>query len=142
MPRGLLFEPKYRNRTEKAVGTQLENAGVPFAYESIKLPYTVPERVAKYLPDFPITDSPIILEVKGWFGRNGAKERQKMVLLKEQYPHLDFRLVFTDANKKLYKGSKTTYAAWADENGLKWCDKATIPASWLREMKRSAKRKK
>jgi hypothetical protein len=142
MKRGLLFEPAYRNPSEKFLGTLLQEGGVPFSYEGFKIEYEVPARTAKYLPDFFIEGTSIILEYKGWFGRSGAKERQKLILLKQQHPHLDIRLVFSDARKKIYKGSPTTYASWADENGFKWCEvnkmrgKVTLPASWLRDMKR------
>lgn len=139
--RVILFTPDYRNRVEKAVATQLEGAGVPFDYEGFKLPYEVPARTATYLPDFPITNTPILLEVKGWFGRQGAKERKKYLLLKEQYPDYDIRFVFTDASKKINKGSPTTYAMWADENGFLWSDKGVIPAKWLKEMKKYVKAK-
>lgn len=146
MARGLLFEPSYRNPSEKFLGALLTEEGVEFDYEGFKIEYDVPARKAKYLPDFPIKGSHIILEYKGWFGKNGAKERQKLILLKQQHPHLDFRLVFSDAKKKIYKGSPTTYAAWADENGFKWCEinktrgKVKLPDAWIKEMR--VKRKK
>jgi hypothetical protein len=138
MAKSLLFKAGYRNKLEREIARQLEEAGVPFAFEGRRIPYDVPARVAKYLPDFEINNG-IILEGKGWFGRNGAKERQKFVLLKQQHPHLDIRFVFSDAKKPLDKGSKTTYAEWADENGFKYSTKGVIPASWLREMKRKRK---
>lgn len=139
--RGILFETNYRNPSEKFLGALLDDAGIEFAYEGTKLPYDVPAREAKYLPDFQITRTNIILEYKGWFGRSGAKERQKLILLKEQYPELDIRLVFSDAKKRIYKDSKTTYAMWADEHGFKWCEvnrtrgKTSLPQSWINEMK-------
>jgi hypothetical protein len=73
----------------------------------------------------------IILEAKGRFGDkfgNGAKERQKLILLQEQHPELDIRIVFQRASTAIYKGSKTTYAKWADDHGFKWSDKGTVPA--------------
>ena len=120
------------------MGDQLHTAGVPFVYEGAWVPYDVPSRTAKYLPDFRVGN--IILEVKGWFGRQGAKERQKLVLLKEQHPDLDIKLVFTDSKKRIYKTSPTTYAMWADDHGFLWADKGTIPAEWLRDLKRELKR--
>lgn len=35
-------------------------------------------------------------------------------------PDLNLVMVFSDPNKKIYKGSKTSYADWCDKNGLKW----------------------
>jgi hypothetical protein len=148
MGKALLFEPPYRNPSEKFLGHLLETAGVPFAYEAKKLEYSVPARTAKYLPDFCITGTNILLEYKGWFGRNGAKERQKLLLLKQQHPNLDIRLVFSNAKNKIYTGSPTTYAAWADENGFKWCEvnkargRTTLPASWVKDMKPASKGKR
>lgn len=145
--RGLLFEPNYRNPSERFLGSLLDEAGIEFAYEGKKIPYDVPARTAKYLEDFGISGTNIILEYKGWFGRNGAKERQKFVLLKEQHPHLDIRFVFTDANKKITKTSPTTYAKWADDHGFKWCvinqrtGKKTLPASWIRDMKNASNKR-
>lgn len=149
MARGLLFEPPYRNPSEKFLGALLDEAGVQFSYEGFNIEYEVPARTAKYLPDFPIDGTNIILEYKGVFGhrgQGGAKERQKLILLKAQHPHLDIRLVFSDAKKKLYKGSLTTYANWADTNGFKWCEvnkvrgKTALPASWISDFKRERKK--
>lgn len=140
MGRPILLEAKYRNGLERGVAQQLEAGGVQFFYETNWLPYAVPARKAKYLPDFSISDTPIILETKGWFGRNGAKERQKLVLLKEQYPDLDFRLVFSDARKPIYKGSKTTYADWARDNGFKFADRGKVPPAWIEEIKKQQRR--
>lgn len=133
--RGILFEPEYRNNLERSMAKQLEGVEVPFSFEKIRLPYQVPARTSKYLPDFVIDGTNIILEGKGWFGRSGAKERQKFLLLKEQYPDYDIRFVFSDANKPLYKGSKTSYAEWADEHGFLWSTKGIIPEAWLKEFK-------
>jgi hypothetical protein len=136
-----LLEPRYRNGLEKKVADQLEVAGVPFDFEGRWIHYKVPARDAKYLPDF---DCPggIILEAKGRFGGprgNGAQERQKLILLKEQHPGCDIRIVFQNARTAIYKGSKTTYAKWADDHGFKWSDKGTVPVGWITEMKQTRK---
>jgi hypothetical protein len=136
MPEPLLIQARYRNRLERGVGEQLSAAGVPFAYEREWVRYTVPEREAKYLPDFWPDDTNIIIETKGWFGRQGAKERQKLVLLKEQHPELDIRIVFSDANKRIYAGSPTTYAQWADDHGFKWATKGVVPRQWINDLKK------
>jgi hypothetical protein len=130
----ILLEARYRNDLEKRVALQLKRAGVKFEYEPSTITYSVPARQARYLPDFVVADTPIIIETKGWFGRSGAKERQKLVLLKEQHPDIDFRIVFSDANKKIYKGSKTTYAKWATDHGIPWADKGVVPAAWIKEI--------
>lgn len=75
----------------------------------------------------------IIIEAKGLFE---VKDRQKHLLIKKQYPHLDIRFVFSNPKNKLYKGSKTTYADWCDQNGFKYAAKI-IPAAWFKERKKS-----
>lgn len=140
----LQLEPAYKSGLEKKVAAQLAAEGVEFIYEPEKLPYTVPARDATYLYDFGPKDpkaSNIRLEAKGRFGgrfsdNKGAQERQKLILVKEQHPELDIRIIFQDANKKIYKGSKTTYAKWADDHGFLWSDKGVIPAAWIKELKR------
>jgi hypothetical protein len=138
------LETGFRSRLEKKVADQLAKEGIAYEYESIVIPYVVPSRDARYTPDFPCP-AKIILEAKGRFGhrgKGGAAERQKLVLVKEQHPHLDIRLVFQRASTPIYKGSKTTYAKWADDHGFKWSDNGTVPAAWIKEMKQSAATRK
>jgi hypothetical protein len=128
------FKVKYRSPLEEKVAKQLEKAGVPFVYEGAKLEYKVPARRAKYTPDFTFdySKTPIMIETKGWF--RTAAERHKMVLVKECNPSLDIRIVFQNANKPIYKGSRTTYAMWAEENDFLWADKGTVPEEWIKEI--------
>lgn len=140
----LTLEPNYRSNLEKRVAEQLQQAGVDHTYESMKVEYVVPQRTAKYLPDFPITNTNILIEAKGYFGggkqfggraSDGADQRQKMVLLKEQHPEWDIRIVFERASTKIYPKSPTTYGKWATDHGFTWSDKGVIPQSWLDEIK-------
>ena len=124
---------KYRSKLEERIAKQLQQAGVSFTYEDLKIKYEVPKRQAKYTPDFQFGN--IIVEAKGRF--RTTAERQKLLLVKEQYPHLDIRLVFQNANLPIYKGSKTTYAQWANDNGFRWADKGVIPEAWLHETTKS-----
>jgi hypothetical protein len=135
----ILIEARYRSLLEKKVADQLDEAGVPYGYESQWVHYTVPAREAKYLPDFTINDTNILIEAKGRFGghlsdSNGAKERQKMILLKEQHPELDIRIVFQNAKKPIYKGSKTTYGKWATDHGFTFSDKGVVPPAWKKDL--------
>lgn len=129
------FRKNRRSALEDKVAKQLDISGVTYAYESVRLDYKVPSRKAKYTPDFILTngDKQLIIEAKGWF--RTAAERQKMVLVKQCNPDLDIRIVFQNANKPIYKGSPTSYAKWATENGFLWADKGTIPDEWLEEVK-------
>jgi Phage endonuclease I len=136
------IETAFRSRLEKKVADQLKRSGIAYDYETLVVPYKVPERDAKYTPDFPCP-SGIILEAKGRFGHRGsggAKERQKLILVKEQHPHLDIRIVFQNARLPIYRGSKTTYAKWATDHGFPFSDKGVVPAAWIEEMKNSKRK--
>src|SRR5262245_49958299 len=140
----LRLEPAYRSKLEERVAKQLKTAGVAFGYERKVLRFTVPERIARYHPDFDFDDAPaIIIEAKGRFGHkfgNGADVRQRLILAKEQNPALDIRIVFENANLKIGKGSKTTYGKWATDHGFQWSDKGVVPQAWITELKGKRKR--
>jgi len=144
----LSLEPAFRSGLERRVAEQLDKADVAFLFEDDWVHYVVPERNAKYLPDFKFEGTNIIIEAKGRFGGawrgsdKGAEERQKLILLKEQHPELEIRIVFERASTPIYKGSKTTYAKWADTHGFKWADKGTVPADWIKELQQSKTEKR
>jgi hypothetical protein len=140
MPEPALIKARYRNKLEEKVGEQLHAAGIKAAYEGYWVPFAVPSRTAKYLPDFRVGN--IIIETKGWFGRQSAKERQKFVLLKEQHPELDIRFVFTNDTKPIYKGSPTTFADWARDHGFKWSSGGRVPREWIDDLKKEMKCKR
>jgi hypothetical protein len=94
----------------------------------MKIEYIEPARTRKYTPDF-ILPNKIIVETKGRFT---ASDRKKHLLVKEQYPKLDLRFVFSNSRQKLYKGAKSTYADWCKKHGFKYADKS-IPSSWIKE---------
>lgn len=143
----LTIEPTYRSKLEERVAAQLEQAGVAYSHEAQWVRYVVPEREAKYLPDFSDPDGcPIIIEAKGRFGGgnpkfkqsnsgDSAKERQKLILLKEQHPELDIRLVFERAASPIYPKSPTSQGKWATDHGFKWSDKGLVPLEWIEEIK-------
>ena len=129
-------EEGFRSKLEVEGARQLVENGVEWSYESEKVPYVVPARTANYIPDFPIGKKGgkrIYLEFKGWPFE--AKDRQKMLLVKEQHPDKDIRFIFQNASQKLYTGSKTTVSMWANEHGFKWADKGIIPVAWMKEVK-------
>jgi hypothetical protein len=143
----ILLQPNFRSGLEEKLAAQLDAEGRPYDYESEWVRFVVPAFNAKYLPDFPIRGTNILIEGKGRFGghksdADGAQARQRMILMKEQNPHLDVRIVFEKANLKIYKGSKTTYAKWATDHGFKWADKGVIPASWIEDIKAQLKNRK
>lgn len=121
----------FRSGLEDKIAKQIEEAGLPVIYEQERVSYEVPARPAKYTPDFklPKKGGFFYVETKG---RWVTADRQKHLLLKEQFPDLDIRFVFSNANAKLYKGSPTTYAAYCDKHGLRYANKV-IPDEWLHE---------
>ena len=114
---------KYRSGFEQTLANQLKRSGVAFEYETIKLEY---RKVATYTPDF-ILPNGIIIEAKGVWT---VEDRTKHLLVREQHPHLDIRLVFMNAFNKIRKGSNTTYARWCEKKNILYANK-TIPKSWL-----------
>lgn len=117
-----------KNHMEDAIYDQICTKEGDAAYEVIKIPYKVPEREAKYTPDFLLSNG-IIVEVKGYLE---VEDRQKHLLIKEQYPYLDIRFIFSNPNTAIRKGSKTTYADWCSEHGFKYATKL-IPKTWFSE---------
>lgn len=118
----------YRSGLEDRLATQLKLAGVKASYELFTLPYIIPASKHTYTPDFVLPNG-IIIEAKGIFDAN---DRAKHLLIKKQYPNLDIRFVFSNAKAKIYKGSKTTLAAWCEKHGYQYANRE-IPAKWLKE---------
>ena len=114
---------KYRSGFEQTLANQLKRSGVAFEYETVKLEY---RKVATYTPDF-ILPNGIIIEAKGVWT---VEDRTKHLLVREQHPHLDIRLVFMNASNKIRKGSDTTYARWCEKKNILYANKQ-IPKSWL-----------
>lgn len=127
MQRGMV--EGYRSGLESSVGEQLAAAKVRWEYESERIPYIPKKRT--YTPDFIIKGevSKMYIETKGRFL---GSDRAKHLLIKEQYPQLDIRFVFTNPNQKLYKGAETTYGEWCEKHGFIF-SKRSIPESWIRE---------
>lgn len=124
----------YRSGLEASVALLLTASGVQFEFESLKVPFEQPAKARKYTPDF-ILPNGIILETKGMFT---TEDRQKHLWVKAQHPDLDIRFVFSNARGKLRKGSPTTYADWAENNGFKWAHKEP-PKEWLTEPPQKAR---
>lgn len=132
---------KVKGGLEKATALDLiERAVANWTYESLPIPYTVPERRTRYTPDFILEAKGFLIETKGEFS---SKDRQKTLLVAKQHPDLDIRFIFSSPGSRLGKMSKTTYAMWCEKHGFKWAkaptkiqrDKGTpmIPTLWLEE---------
>jgi hypothetical protein len=114
----------FRSGLEEKVADLLTNLGVKYEYESTKVPYVLR---CNYTPDFLLPNS-VYLETKGHLTE---EDRRKMKAVKEANPELDIRFVFQSPFNKIYKGSKTTYAKWAEKHGFLWCSYHSIPIEWL-----------
>jgi hypothetical protein len=122
------LENGYASKAEEAVGKQLDELGIDYQYEPFTISYVVPARKATYKPDFVLPNG-IIVEVKA--GTIETKDRQKMVLVKEQNPELDIRFVLGRPKGKISPKSKTTYAKWAEDHGFIYAEKK-VPKEWLK----------
>ena len=124
------FEGGYKSGFEKRVSRQIEDAGLSVQYETDQITYTWPERQATYTPDFklPKQGGFFYVETKG---RWDVDDRQKHLLIKDQFPDLDIRLCFL-SDGRLYKGSPTRYSEYCEKHGLRYSLKH-IPEDWLRE---------
>ena len=118
----------YRSGLEDSIAEQLKHSRVKAVYEGYSIEYTIPESSHTYTPDFVLPNG-IIIETKGVFD---AVDRKKHLLIKEQYPNLDIRFVFSNINAKIYKGSPTSHADWCKKHGFQYAHKA-IPSGWFKE---------
>ena len=139
----LTFKPRhvvsYRSGLEEGTGRWLAGLGIEVGYETPAsvIRYVIPERIARYTPDFTLP-SGIVIETKGIFD---AADRKKHLLIREQFPEVDIRFVFSNPNARIGKKSVTTYAHWCDgKNPKKFVfkyaaaptkAKAAAGASWI-----------
>ena len=121
---------------ERSVAANLAAAGVPYEYETATIYYRVPERVARYTPDFLLPNG-VVVEVKGEWT---TEDRQKHRFLKEQYPELDIRIVFSNSNATIGKKSSTTYAMYCDRLGIPHASKRVPDDWWIHNKRLDAKR--
>lgn len=118
----------FRSGLEERVAEQLDQLGIEYTYEKVKLKYIRPASEHVYTPDFVLSNG-IIVETKGRFL---PADRMKHIMVKKHNPNLDIRFVFSNSNARISKASRTTYAEWCRKNGYKYADK-TIPIEWLQE---------
>jgi hypothetical protein len=121
----------YRSGLEEQIAQELKALGVSVEYEEHKLKYDKPAKTCTYTCDFVLPNG-IFIETKGRFV---TADRQKHLLIKQQYPDLDLRFVFSNANGRISKKSRTTYADWCDKNGFKYAHRH-VPREWVNELRR------
>lgn len=118
----------FRSGLEERVAEQLDNLGVEYTYEKLKVRYKRPATEHVYTPDFQLPNG-IIVETKGRFL---PADRMKQIMIKKSNPNLDIRFIFSNSKQRISKASKTTYGEWATKNGFKYADKL-IPQEWIDE---------
>ena len=123
----------YKSGLELTVSAQIKSAEYPLNYETETLHYIVPERKAKYTPDFVFTKKNgelMYIETKG---RWTSVDRLKMKHVLASHPGVDIRMVFQNPNQKLSKTSPTTYEIYANKLGINHVAKKSIPEEWMAE---------
>ena len=115
----------YRSGLEDDIAKDLKDRGVNFEYEKLKVQWQLLENKT-YTPDFKLPNG-IIIESKGRFVQ---ADRKKHLIIQDQHPFLDIRIVFSNSRSKLYKGAKSTYGDWCNKHGFLYADKR-IPDEWL-----------
>ena len=120
----IMSKPMFKSKWERELARQLLSAGVPFEYESMKIPYSIPQT---YKPDF-ILPNGIIIEAKGYFR---PSDRRKHLQIKREHPELDIRFVFKVDNK-IHSKSNMRYSDWCKKHGFLYAI-GGIPEEWLRE---------
>lgn len=114
----------FRSKFEASVAESLNKRGLSFNYEGQALTYHIE---AVYTPDF-ILPNGVIVETKGHFP---PEDRRKMLAIKAQYPQLDIRLVFQNADVKLSRAPRAlTYWQWAERHQFIWAE-GHIPTTWF-----------
>ena len=116
----------FSSRLEFEFAQYLAKNKIRYNYEKDKFRYIVP--IKSYTPDFYLRDYGFYLELKG---NLDVTDRVKHLLVKEQNSSLDVRFIFPNSKKKIYKGSKTTYANWCDRHSFLYADNR-IPNIWLK----------
>lgn len=124
------YDAMYRSGFEEKTAIQLNDLGIEYEYEpkDKKLSWVKPETKHTYQIDLVLRNG-IYVELKGYLD---ATTKTKMLHIISQHPDKDIRLVFMSPNTKIRKGSKTTYAMWAEKNGIKWGTVNDIP-TWAKE---------
>jgi hypothetical protein len=126
----------YRSGLEEQVAAYLKEKQKKVRYELLKVEWE-DLRYRTYTPDF-VLDNGIIIETKGIFD---TADRRKHREIKRQHPELDIRFIFSNANSRLYKGSKSRYCDWCDKHKFQWAHRV-IPEAWLKEKGKELKTKR
>ena len=139
----------FRSGLEQNVSKVLSDNSIAVQYEPFKLEYTTSSNtkgvtcsecgcgdiksVKKYLPDFVVEGTKIILEPKGEFD---FRDRNKQIEVQKQNPEWDIIILFQRPQQKISPKSSYTYGTWATANGLRWY-KASDTHGWVEYIKKA-----
>jgi hypothetical protein len=118
----------YKSKFEHKFAMAMKEAGIDFKYEPDSFPYM---QRHSYSPDWKLGG--FYIETKGYFT---GRDRTKHLLIRQQFPDLDIRFVFMNANVRLHKKSLTTYGDWCDKHCFKWAQRE-IPDEWIEEARKT-----
>jgi hypothetical protein len=123
---------RLRSKFEQRLVDQLREKGVDYVYEKQCTWFTPPPKRTRKTWDFWITTKSgkeIVIEGKGWW-----KPKRRIAELEciKQHPEIDVRYVFENAETKIRKGSKTSYADVCRKHGILFAQ-GRIPQEWLDE---------
>lgn len=130
------FFGSVRSGFEARIKKDLEQRGINFGYETIKLKYfskPCPHcgrstSTRTYTPDFILHGRlPIVVEAKGRFT---SADRTKMRDVKRDNPAIDIRFLF-QRDQVIRAGSKTRYTTWAQAHGFPYAVGESIPQEWI-----------
>ena len=130
----------YRSSYELAIAVDLDERHVPYEYEAkaydlrLLCPRNIrcdcgtslPYRVSKYTPDFTFFGGLFVVEAKGRFD---PAHRAKALAFVEQYPGIEYALLF-EADNLLSRKSKTRYTQWCDKHEI-LSAVGLVPREWL-----------
>lgn len=130
---------KFRSAGEMLMTTFLEGKRVKFLYEerTLKIPYTVPASEHDYLPDFFLKKKDGTIMYIDYKGVWDLEDRRKHLLVQQQHPNLDIRMVFERDPRKQYIGAKGKSATYADictkgSGRGPWKD-FSLPFTWVKK---------
>lgn len=130
-----------RSKFEERTAQQITDAGYRYEYEMYAFTYHKRVRSAHcndcegtecyqqhiYYPDFYLPEHGFFIETKGIFS---PADRIKMILMKEQHPEEEIKILFQQDKLIKHKRKSTRYTEWAKANGYTSAT-GSIPASWL-----------
>ena len=129
-----------RSGYEERVRKNLDERGITYGYETVKLRYTKDRckhcgevfSTGTYTPDFIIerlSGVRLVVECKGRFT---STDRTKMLRVIRDNPAEDIRLLF-QRDQNIRKGSQTKYSTWCVKNNIKYDFGEEIPQVWIKE---------